>query len=364
MKKTLALAVIYYCLLIMPVYAENSTKNSFKEQQVKVMDRNGFEKPLVAASLMVPSGWKTQGGIVWQQNNSGCGSTTPHVNWVASAPDGLGLISLLPGENWSGNTMQFQAQGNSCPNVMVTDAKQIILNYVQRYRPHAQLIEYYDRQDAIQDLLAQLQPLTNLYGVESSQWAGAGQALIAYQVNGKPVREIIGTSVVFTGTRSPDALTGGTMDFLSILVNPGYAMRMPAEQLDLQQAEKIRKSAQPGQEWMARMAQHNAKITGINAKGAADRARITSKTNRDISAMQQDSWRKQNAATDRGDREFLETIREVETYNDANGGTVELDGTYDNAWQLDDGTYVTTDDPSFNPYAATGQGGRQLEVTE
>lgn len=363
MRIFLTIAMVLACLWALPAYSEKPSA-ALKVKQAKIVDSSGFEKPLVAATLMIPAGWQAQGGVSWQQNMSGCGVTTPHVNWSAFAPDGVGLISLLPGETWSGNNMQVQLQGNPCPNVMVTDAQQIILNYVQRYRPNAQLIEYYDRQDAIRELVSQLQPPSNLYGVESSQWAGAGQALIAYQVDGKVVREIIGTSVVFTATRSPDLLTGGTTDLLSIAINPGYAMRMPEGQLDLQQAEKIRTSMKTGQEWSARMAQHNAKIAGINAKGAADRARITSQTNREISEMRQDSWRKQNQAREHGNREFSEYIRDVETYNDPSGGTVELDSTHDNAWQLDDGTYVTTDDPSFNPYETFGQGGQELEVTQ
>ena len=81
--------------------------------------------------------------------------------------------------------------------------------------------------------------------------------------------------------------------------------------------------------------------------------------------MQMDSWRKQQESSDRGSREFNEYIRGVETYNDPiNGGSVQLDNTYDNAWQLNDGTYVLTDDPSFNPYAATGQDGQRLEPTQ
>ena len=363
MKTAFIMLVIFGFIFSNAAYSEKTVSKTQKVAQVKIIDPSGFEKPLVAATIMIPEGWQAQGGVVWQQNNSGCGVTTPHVNWVASSPDGTGAITLLPGETWSGNNMQFQMQGNPCPNVMVTDAKQVILNYVQRYRPNAQLIEYYDRQDAIRELVAQLQPPSNLYGVETSQWAGAGQALIAYQVNGKPMREIIGTSVVFTGTRSPDLLTGGTTDLLSISINPGYAMRMPEGQLDLQQAERIRTSMKAGQEWSARMAQHNAKIADINAKGAADRARITRQTNQEIFEMQQDSWRKQNEASDRGNREFSEYIRDVETYNDPSGGTVELDSTHEHAWQLDDGTYVTTDDPSFNPYETYGQGGQELEVT-
>ena len=67
---------------------------------------------------------------------------------------------------------------------------------------------------------------------------------------------------------------------------------------------------------------------------------------------------------DRSHREFIETIRGTETYRDpgSSTGSVELSNQYRNAWRLNDGTYVLTDDPSFNLYGATGQDGRRLEA--
>jgi len=77
--------------------------------------------------------------------------------------------------------------------------------------------------------------------------------------------------------------------------------------------------------------------------------------------MQADSWRIYNESSDRLSRERSEAIRGVETYNDPYyGGSVQLDSSYNHAWQLNDGTYVLTDDPSFNPYRVFGQDGQQL----
>ncbi|MGB5254107.1 MAG: hypothetical protein WBN68_15465 [Sedimenticolaceae bacterium] len=57
--------------------------------------------------------------------------------------------------------------------------------------------------------------------------------------------------------------------------------------------------------------------------------------------MQADTWRLYNESSDYLARERSEAIRGVETYNDPYyGGDVELDNTYNNAWQLNDGTYI------------------------
>jgi hypothetical protein len=67
---------------------------------------------------------------------------------------------------------------------------------------------------------------------------------------------------------------------------------------------------------------------------------------------------------DRNQREFGEAIRGVETYADRNGGTVELDHTYNHAWQLDDGSYVLTDDNFFEPYRDLGLSGERLQPVQ
>ncbi|MGB5493945.1 MAG: hypothetical protein WBM97_05655 [Sedimenticolaceae bacterium] len=57
--------------------------------------------------------------------------------------------------------------------------------------------------------------------------------------------------------------------------------------------------------------------------------------------MQADTWRLYNESSDYLARERSEAIRGVETYNDPYyGRNVELDNTYNNAWQLNDGTYI------------------------
>ena len=66
------------------------------------------------------------------------------------------------------------------------------------------------------------------------------------------------------------------------------------------------------------------------------------------------------AIADRRAREFGELIRGVETYNDTNapGGTVQLSSMYNNAWRLNDGSYVLTNDSSFQPYRDLGVDGQ------
>ncbi|MEM9618105.1 MAG: hypothetical protein AAF936_09110 [Pseudomonadota bacterium] len=335
-------------------------------QSSKIMDRNGFAQPMVAATMLIPVGWKTEGGIVWAQNMSGCGPNTPHVNWTATSPDGSSTIQMLPEEKWSGHNMQYPGmQQSQCPNVIVTDPRQYITQYVQRVRPGAQLLDYRERADIVEGVSKMMPPQPpDMYGMQTRQWVGAGDALLGYQLQGRDMRELVGVIAIFSQNRIADGM-GGVMESYMTFSLPSFAYRAPEGQLDFNKAAMIRNSYKADPQWSAKIAQFHANIARTNAKGAADRARITAQTNREISDMQMDSWRRQQESSDRGSREFNEYIRGVETYNDPiNGGSVQLDNTYDNAWQLNDGTYVLTDDPSFNPYAATGQDGQRLEPTQ
>ncbi len=346
--------------------AGSMPKGAVRVQKAEVVDRHGFEKPMTAFTVLIPAGWRTEGGIVWQQNMSGCGKNTPHVAWRATSPDGLSAMEILPEETWSGNNTQgYNMPQQGCPNLWIRTAKEYIHTWVEHNRRGARVLEYRDRPDFVAALKKQLQQQQQvaLPGMDFQQWAEGGQALIAYNQQGTEVRELIGIAVLFSLTRMQGVMPGEFQEILSMVSLPGFAMRAPDGHLDRKVSEMLRKSGRPNPQWQARMLQHQRKIAQINAKGAMDRSRIIAKTGDEIREMQRDSWEKRNASQDRMHREASEAIRGTETYKDPHyGGTVELDNSYDHAWQLNDGTYVLTDDPSFAPYAAIGQNGRQLTV--
>jgi hypothetical protein len=350
----------------------NATSSGLPDGAIRVVsvnipDNAGFGQPMTAATTLIPAGWQAQGGVSWQANNAGCGKNTPHFEWQAVSPDGISAVTILPEESWSGNNLAFAGGQQVCPNLWIQSVKEYITTWAQYNRPNARILDYRERPDEVAQLNQQLQQLQAqgiaVQGVETRNWAEAGQVLLAYEYQGVEVRELLGIGVTFYLTRMAGVMPGEIREFLIINAMPGYAMRAPAGQLDIKVAEMLRKSARPNPQWLALMAQHNAKMSQINIKGARDRSRIITQTGEEIRQIQNESWRNQNASQDRMQRETIESIRGVETYNDPyHGGTVELDNSYKHAWQLNDGSYVLSDDPSFEPYTATGQDGKILEV--
>lgn len=364
------------CALLIALLAESSVgkinaaeskslpAGAVRVQKAVIVDRNGFGQPMPAATLMIPAGWKEEGGIVWQENNAGCGPRTPHVSWRAASPDGISALQILPEEDWSGHSMAYPGMPQSqCPNVTITDMRQYVMQYAERLRPGAQIENYRERADLVEEAQKVLQPQQPVYGIESNQWVGAGEVFVSYSVKGQMVSELIGTVALFNYTRMSDGM-GGATETLYISTAPGYAYRAPAGEIDLDRFEMIRRSYKVHPAWQAQMNQHNAIMAGIAAKGAADRARIRSQTNAEIQRMQQEGWENYTQSMDRNSREFQEYIRGTETYNDTSGGTVQLDNTYDHAWALDDGSYILSNDSGFDPGKDLGLTGNKLKKSQ
>jgi len=152
-----------------------------------------------------------------------------------------------------------------------------------------------------------------------------------------------------------DALTGATFG--------AFAATAPNGQLNFAVAEAIRRSLKTNPQWQARIANHNAAIGRVALEESRKRAQIINETNAEISRIRQEAWNSYQESADRRAREFGELIKGVETYSDADAptGQVELSHLYDNAWRLNDGSYVLTNDTSFEPYRDIGLDGRRLD---
>lgn len=330
---------------------------AYRLQRVEIMDRQGFGQPMVAATALIPVGWKAQGGVVWTpQVTCGLGF---NFDWQASSADGVSAISFMPADRWESNNFG-SASTTGCPVAAITSIQQYLQAFVEQYRAGARILDFRPRPDIARQF-EHLNSVTPMASGELRSWVESGEVLIGYNTQGVEMRELISATTAFNYSRFDGGVGGSPLESLSGASFTNYSMRAPDGQLDFQLAEALRKAARPAPQWQAQINAHTAKISSINRKGAMDRAAITARTNEEIRQMQTDSWKRYNESSDRMQREATEAIRGVETYNDPyNGGTVELDNTYEQAWQLDDGTFVLTDDASFEPYRVFGQDGRQL----
>jgi len=341
-------------------WGASAPEGAYRLQRVEIMDRQGFEQPMVAATAFIPVGWKTQGGVVWTPQ-AACGLGF-NFNWQASSPDGSSAIAFMPADRWQSNNFGSASQ-TGCPMAPISSVQQYLQAFVEQYRSGARILDFRPRPDVSRQF-EHLNSVTPMPGGELRSWVESGEVLIGYNTQGVEMRELISATTAFNFSRFEGGVGGSPLESLSGASFTNFSMRAPHGQLDFRLAEALRKAARPAPQWQSLINAHTAKMSSINRKGAMDRAAITARTNDEIRQMQRDSWKQYNESSDRMQRETTETIRGVETYDDPyNGGTVELDNTYEQAWQLDDGTFVLTDDPSFQPYPVFGQDGKQLAPT-
>jgi len=327
-------------------------------KRVEVMDNSGFDRPLPAFSMLIPAHWQTEGGVVWTPN-APCAGLGFRIRFHAHSPDRTYGVGVMPQSQWSQNSMGYPDR-SGCPQAEITSARQLIEAQLAALPVPARVVDFRERPD-LRKGMAAIEQNQSSYGMTYRTRVEAGEALVAWQENGVEMRGSV--AVVATlwevsmegswGMPGYRATGGSSL--------PGYFAYAPAGALDLTVTEAIRKSIRPAPDWSRRIAQHAAVIARQNRDGARRRHQITMQTNAEINQMISEGWAEREAIRDRGQRESIEAIRGVETYHDPyHGGTVELDHSYEHAWQLDDGTYVLTDDNFFEPFRELGRSGQRL----
>jgi hypothetical protein len=95
--------------------------------------------------------------------------------------------------------------------------------------------------------------------------------------------------------------------------------------------------------------EHAQKMNQIAARGFADRKKIITQSNRDISKIITDGWNERQASLDRSHRNFINAIREVEDYRTPGGdATVQLPSHYSHVYSNGNGDYLMTNDSLYN----------------
>ncbi len=331
-------------------------------QKAVIVDANGFEMPLAATTLFLPAGWRTQGGVFWA-NEFMC-TNGYNVNWTATSPDGRTSIAVLPQHKWETNNYSTGILSPGCQPAPFTNVRQYLESVAQTWKPGARLLDFRPRPDFTRDL-AHLNKVTPMPMGEARTWVEAGEVLFAFNDGNGDMRGSVAAVAVFSLSRMNGGAGLPQMDSLTGYTMPAYGVTAPNGQLDLNFFDAIRRTMRENPQWASRIANHNNAIGRVALVESQRRSQILQQSNAEISRIREEAWNASQESADRRAREFGELIRGVETYNDVNapGGTVQLSGLYDNAWRLNDGSYVLTNDKSFEPFRDLGVEGKPLEQT-
>lgn len=334
-------------------------RQALRFEPAVIVDATGFDRPVGAATLFIPHGWQTQGGVEWGQQYMCTNGYA--INWQTSSPDGSRSYAILPQERWESNNFGAPPTAPGCGFAPFADVRQYLENAVQRWRPGSRALDYRRRAD-IERELVQLNTRTPMPAGELRQWVEVGELLFAFGERGHEMRGTATVAVLFNLSRADYGM--GPMDSLVGHAFGIYAATAPNGQLDIALADALRRSLKLNPEWERRIAGHNTAIGRAALEESRKRSEILTRTNEEIARIRQESWDNYQQSADRRAREFAEVIRGVETYADADapGGSVELSHMYEQAWRLNDGSYVLTNDPSFDPWRELQIEGRRLEA--
>ncbi len=354
--RRIATGVLALCAAL-PLAAQPSGGGSLRVQLLQVVDRQGFETPLPAYSMFVPAGWRSQAEVRWNIQAPCMRIYQPVIR--AESPDGREVLELTPGEGWGRGSMGALAPG--CPTLAIQSAEQYLQGWLQRHRPGARVLELRTRADKVQR-----PPPLQGQGYESRRVLDAAQALVEHP-GAVPQREVLVTVVNFGHSRMSgmgglppiEAVSGEAAGVLS--------WRAPGAGPDPRAFDALWSSFRQEPAWAGRiaraqqqMAQENAQtqmqISQLQHQGAMDtlrqqaqRGEDAHRTRQEIAQMQNQGWQNRQQGQDRQHQATVQAIRGVTPWRDAGGGTVELPSHYRHAWKLKDGSYLLTDDPSFDP---------------
>lgn len=355
-------------------------------ERVRFMDSQGFERPAEAFSILLPKGWKHEGGVVWKGLNE-CRGEMVSSKWSVNSPDGAIRYSVLPNHSWASasdmmmmQNLQMQAQQGGCEVGGPMDAASYIRQvFAPRELKGASIEEVKENLEVEREMERTAAKTKAAF----EQWGGQAQlvtsAVIARLKWSDGSEGIALVSVLNVISMMQNAYTGEMQQLTNSNASERSIMRFPANRRD--EAERvlasIKSSYRTNPQWQEavngyfaqlrthadrmhhqRMADidqqtaamtrsHNQRMSDIQAQGAASTARH----NERMGAMDQQmrSWEQQQSSQDRQHTQFIKTIREVETWNDGSNGRVELSSGYNHAWSRGDGSYILSNSPNFDP---------------
>jgi len=353
-------------------------------ERVRFMDEQGFERPAEAFSVLLPKGWEHEGGITWKDMNA-CRGEMVTARWSASSPDGQIRFTSLPLHTWGSasdpmmqQNMMMQAQSGGCEFGGPMPAEEYLRQvFGPRELQGATIAEVKENSAARQEMDQQsqrtLDALRQMGGMPEVQ-----NSAITARLKWSDGTEGVAFCSVTNVVNTTQDMYSGMMQQSTTSVSERNFIRHPAARKD--EAERFVANAQSsfrtnpawkqavdnffvqmrGQQDMmhrermaaidaqtrANTAAHNQRMANIQQQGAANTAAHDQRMANMDNSMR--SWESQQSSQDRMHSSFVQTIREVQTYQDGSG-KVELSSGYDQAWSRGDGTYILSNTPGFDP---------------
>jgi hypothetical protein len=294
-----------------------------------------------AVSLLVPVGWKSEGGVLWFPEYS----ILANLQLKLTDPASGAMIQTLPVQNftWINQpVVPMQPGQNYMGNIVsqpITDIRQFIQTY---YIP--QVLTHLQSGRAIggEDLPKVAQQISQSYGGQSQ--VRASRVRYEYNNQGQPWEEDVYVALVYTPWQM------GTL----WSVNQGYSFRAPKGKLDAMTPLMLSvvNSTRISPDWFGgymyvQQLFNNRMNQGI--KDAAAISQTVTQNSEEIRRMFSESYKQRQESQDRIAQSYSETIRGVDTYKTPDATSVQLPSGYRDAWVNNRGEYILSNEAGFDP---------------
>jgi len=335
-------------------------------KRVQIVDQRGFEKPLPALSVLVPSDWSFEGQVQYAQHLVAAADIVK-LTFRATSPDGRTGIELFPDQNWSwaDDPMMRQAMQNQNAVAARMNGAQTVLmaplsarefltrGLIPRLRPGARVSGVEPIPDAeapIQQLIREAQAQAAQAGIPLRLKADHARARIHTSAASHTSEEWM-TAVIFTRATSLPSMAGQTSMY-QCAARYLFSLRAPEGGLDANDTlyRTVLATVRIDPVWQARVSQAQLGMQAADLKGAQDRSRIIAQSAEDTRKTIREGYENRQRSHDRTSAEFSDALRGVQNFrNPVTGENVQLDNRYGNAWASGNGEYVVSDSSSFNP---------------
>lgn len=329
--------------------------------RVRFLDRTGFERPVESFSVLLPKGWKADGGVRWG-NVGGCRGEFIQSTFKASSPDAGMQFEMLPVRsfNWTDDRMLLQtmmagAQGGGCQVNQPFSAEQFVDGFARKdLRARASNIRVDEAQRP------KLQVLDQQFN-EVARQSGQGDSMQTVPASGDitfadGTEGILSVVVINTSMRRPNYVGGGAATMTTTMAI-SWLMRFPAgrRQEGARMMHMISMSHRVNPVWKANKERFMNELGNTEHRGRMETIRLMGEQAREYGRAQSAAsdqrmrdWENRSASQDRQHKSFVQAIREVETWRDGSGG-VELSAGYSQGWSRGDGSYILSNKPGFDP---------------
>ena len=323
-------------------------KDYFLLKRFRITDQSGLSEPVEAISFLLPANWKVDAGINW--NLSRCLSDIVQFSLHGVSPDQQYELTILPTTqfDWVNNEQMMYAlrnggYGSGCSIAEPLDAKA----YIQQVMPN--LV------GASSATASSISSIENQLKQQAAQYSASGMTFVPSVAEGRMSyadgSEGIALCSISQIIQSMQGYDGSMISHYQTSVNTRLVLKYPhgEEETARKILGTIQSSLRVNKVWALAIQTMFNNIRKAVQDETWKRIQITQQMQQEIGNNITRSWEKQNENTDKSSEWFSQYIRGVDSWTGEDGTRVELTSGYSNAWQKADGSYLLSNDPSFDP---------------